>query len=49
MVFPRYYDSNRSKGYAHIIFDSEKSKEKALKLNKSYMGTRYIYVENINE
>lgn len=49
MVFPRYKDSNRAKGYAHIIFSSKQSKTKALKLNKTYIGSRYITVDPINE
>jgi RNA recognition motif-containing protein len=44
MNAPRYQDTNRSRGYAHITFSSQKAVKKALKLDKSYMGERYIEV-----
>ena len=41
---PRYQDTGRCKGYAHITFDGKASCNKAMKLHKQYMGKRYIDV-----
>ncbi len=42
--FPIFSDSKRSKGYAHITFDSQLALNKSLRLNKKYIGKRYIEV-----
>ena len=41
---PRYQDTNRCRGYAHITFDSLNGVKNALKLHKKNMGNRYVEV-----
>ena len=42
---PKYQDSNRNIGYAHIYFSTASSAHKALSLNKHTLNDRYITVE----
>lgn len=45
MNVPKYQDSNRCRGYAHITFVSKKSIKKALLKDHQNMGKRYIEVK----
>lgn len=42
---PKYQDSGRNRGYAHITFKKNSEAEKALVRNKYVIGKRYITVE----
>ncbi|CAD8117352.1 unnamed protein product [Paramecium sonneborni] len=42
---PRYQDSNRLLGYGHITFNDQDAVQKALALNGSQIGSRYIDVK----
>uniref|UniRef100_M4C174 RRM domain-containing protein n=1 Tax=Hyaloperonospora arabidopsidis (strain Emoy2) TaxID=559515 RepID=M4C174_HYAAE len=42
---PRYQDSGKPRGYAHVVFDDEVALEKALLLDKSYLFQRYLSIE----
>ena len=42
MLFPKWQDSGRSKGYAHVRFTSENDLEQALKMTGSEIGGRKI-------
>ncbi|ETV67132.1 hypothetical protein H257_16542 [Aphanomyces astaci] len=41
---PRYQDSGKPRGYAHVVFDSDKAVSKALELDGKYMMKRYLTV-----
>uniref|UniRef100_K3WSU1 RRM domain-containing protein n=1 Tax=Globisporangium ultimum (strain ATCC 200006 / CBS 805.95 / DAOM BR144) TaxID=431595 RepID=K3WSU1_GLOUD len=41
---PRYQDSGRPRGYAHVVFESEKAIPKALALDGKYLFKRYLSV-----
>ena len=41
---PRYQDSNRCRGYAHIKFDNEKDYQNALSKTGNNLGGRYLTV-----
>ncbi|OQR94555.1 hypothetical protein THRCLA_08155 [Thraustotheca clavata] len=41
---PRYQDSGKPRGYAHIVFDTDKAAKKALSLDGQYMMKRYLSV-----
>ena len=41
---PRYQDSNRCRGYAHIKFNNEQSYNNAISKNGSHLGNRYLTV-----
>ncbi|EQC35661.1 hypothetical protein SDRG_06944 [Saprolegnia diclina VS20] len=41
---PRYQDSGKPRGYAHIVFDSDKAAKKALAMDGQYMMKRYLSV-----
>lgn len=42
---PRYQDSGRCQGYAHVSFNSEEAYNYALTRNKEYLNTRYLLVQ----
>ncbi|KAG7400779.1 hypothetical protein PHYBOEH_004293 [Phytophthora boehmeriae] len=42
---PRYQDSGRPRGYAHVVFDNEKALKKALKLDGEYLFSRYLSIK----
>lgn len=42
---PKYQDSGRNRGYGFITFDKSKSVKNALLKDKTYLGSRYITVE----
>jgi nucleolin len=51
---PKYQDSGRNIGYGHIYYKKNKGVKKALELNNTYIGKRYINVtlskgENTNK
>ncbi|TYZ63117.1 hypothetical protein PybrP1_008200 [[Pythium] brassicae (nom. inval.)] len=41
---PRYQDSGRPRGYAHVVFESEQAIAKALALDGKYLFKRYLSV-----
>ncbi|KAE9002513.1 hypothetical protein PR001_g18232 [Phytophthora rubi] len=41
---PRYQDSGKPRGYAHVVFDDEATLSKALKLDGQYLFNRYLSV-----
>lgn len=41
---PRYQDTNRCRGYAHIKFDNEEAYQNALSKNGNNLGGRYLTV-----
>ncbi|CEG43876.1 31 kda chloroplastic [Plasmopara halstedii] len=41
---PRYQDSGKPRGYAHVVFDEEASLEMALKLDGKYLFKRYLSI-----
>ncbi|OQR81108.1 hypothetical protein ACHHYP_16746 [Achlya hypogyna] len=41
---PRYQDSGKPRGYAHIVFETDKAAKKALSLDGKYMMKRYLSV-----
>ncbi len=45
---PRWHDTNRPRGYAHIDFTSEKEVSKALQLDGTNLMKRYITVKRAN-
>lgn len=42
---PKYQDSGRNRGYGFITFENSKAVKKALLKDKTYIGSRYITVE----
>ncbi|RHY31642.1 hypothetical protein DYB32_003302 [Aphanomyces invadans] len=42
---PRYQDSGKPRGYAHVVFDTDKAAAKALALDGKYMMKRYLTVK----
>ena len=42
---PRWQDSGKPRGYAHIDFDTVEDEKKALKLNRSELLGRYLKVD----
>ncbi|KAF4320403.1 hypothetical protein BBO99_00005764 [Phytophthora kernoviae] len=42
---PRYQDSGRPRGYAHVVFDDEKALNKALQLDGKYLFNRYLSIK----
>ncbi|GLE00372.1 hypothetical protein PINS_up009129 [Pythium insidiosum] len=42
---PRYQDSGKPRGYAHVVFESASSIPKALKLDGKYLFGRYLTVK----
>ena len=45
LKIPKYQDSGKNRGYAHLTFKKTSSIAKALLKNKTYIGERYITVE----
>lgn len=41
---PRYQDTGRCRGYAHIKFDSKEAYEQALEKNGKELGGRYLAI-----
>ncbi|ETP15485.1 hypothetical protein F441_09766 [Phytophthora nicotianae CJ01A1] len=41
---PRYQDSGKPRGYAHVVFDDETALKKALKLDGKYLFNRYLSI-----
>ncbi|KAK1945904.1 Squamous cell carcinoma antigen recognized by T-cells 3 [Phytophthora citrophthora] len=41
---PRYQDSGKPRGYAHVVFDDEAALKKALKLDGEYLFNRYLSI-----
>lgn len=41
---PRYQDSGKPRGYAHVVFDDEAALEKALELDGKYLFERYLSI-----
>ncbi|GMF21676.1 unnamed protein product [Phytophthora fragariaefolia] len=41
---PRYQDSGKPRGYAHVVFDDEAALNKALKLDGKYLFNRYLSI-----
>ncbi|EGZ17506.1 hypothetical protein PHYSODRAFT_501188 [Phytophthora sojae] len=41
---PRYQDSGKPRGYAHVVFDDEAALKKALKLDGQYLFNRYLSI-----
>ncbi|KAG6623468.1 31 kda chloroplastic [Phytophthora cinnamomi] len=41
---PRYQDSGKPRGYAHVVFDDEAALNKALKLDGQYLFNRYLSI-----
>ncbi|GMF18414.1 unnamed protein product [Phytophthora lilii] len=41
---PRYQDSGKPRGYAHVVFDDEAALKKALKLDGKYLFNRYLSI-----
>ncbi|RLN58508.1 hypothetical protein BBJ28_00006910 [Nothophytophthora sp. Chile5] len=41
---PRYQDSGKPRGYAHVVFEDEAALQKALKLDGKYLFSRYLSV-----
>ncbi|KRX10441.1 hypothetical protein PPERSA_08743 [Pseudocohnilembus persalinus] len=39
---PKYQDTGRCRGYAHVSFSTQEEADNGLKLNKSKIGSRYI-------
>lgn len=46
LTLPKYQDSNRNIGYAHIYFSTASSAHKALSLNNHTIDNRYITVQH---
>ena len=46
---PRYHDSGRARGYAHVDYADASSAQAALGLNKSKVGSRFVTVALANE
>ena len=46
---PRYQDSGRPRGYAHVDFKKEDGVVKAVALSGQYMKGRYLNVQKANE
>lgn len=42
---PRYQDSGKVRGYAHVVFETEEAVEKALLLNGKYLKKRYLTIQ----
>jgi nucleolin len=42
---PRYQDSGKPRGYAHVVFESDSSVAKALQLNGKYLMGRYLSIK----
>eukprot|EP00511_Aplanochytrium_stocchinoi_P004821 CAMPEP_0204832598 /NCGR_PEP_ID=MMETSP1346-20131115/14284_1 /ASSEMBLY_ACC=CAM_ASM_000771 /TAXON_ID=215587 /ORGANISM="Aplanochytrium stocchinoi, Strain GSBS06" /LENGTH=208 /DNA_ID=CAMNT_0051964535 /DNA_START=143 /DNA_END=770 /DNA_ORIENTATION=+ len=45
---PRWHDSNKPRGYAHVDFQSEEDLELALKLDGKTLGGRYLKISKAN-
>lgn len=45
---PRYQDTGRSMGYAHVVLESEEAAAKALGKDGSYLGKRFLSVVKAN-
>ncbi|KAL4158220.1 hypothetical protein PRNP1_003999 [Phytophthora ramorum] len=41
---PRYQDSGKPRGYAHVVFDDEAALQKALLLDGKYLFSRYLSI-----
>ncbi|TDH67233.1 hypothetical protein CCR75_002163 [Bremia lactucae] len=41
---PRYQDSGKPRGYAHVVFDKEAALEKALNMDGKYLFNRYLSI-----
>jgi nucleolin len=41
---PKYQDTGRCKGYAHVIFKDEETMNEVMKLNGQRLGSRYIEI-----
>ncbi|KAG7390193.1 hypothetical protein PHYPSEUDO_008647 [Phytophthora pseudosyringae] len=41
---PRYQDSGKPRGYAHVVFDDETALKKALELDGKYLFSRYLSI-----
>ncbi|KAG1697014.1 hypothetical protein DVH05_017401 [Phytophthora capsici] len=41
---PRYQDSGKPRGYAHVVFENEAALKKALKLDGEYLFNRYLSI-----
>ncbi|KAG2788024.1 hypothetical protein PC129_g4327 [Phytophthora cactorum] len=41
---PRYQDSGKPRGYAHVVFDDEAALKKALNLDGQYLFNRYLSI-----
>ena len=41
---PKYQDSGRSRGYAHVVFSSKAQYEKTLARSGEHMGSRYLTI-----
>eukprot|EP00510_Aplanochytrium_minuta_P001784 CAMPEP_0184009352 /NCGR_PEP_ID=MMETSP0954-20121128/2537_1 /TAXON_ID=627963 /ORGANISM="Aplanochytrium sp, Strain PBS07" /LENGTH=205 /DNA_ID=CAMNT_0026288675 /DNA_START=36 /DNA_END=654 /DNA_ORIENTATION=- len=46
---PRWHDSNKPRGYAHVDFSSEEVLELALKLDGEKLGGRYLKISKAKE
>lgn len=42
---PKYQDTGRCLGYAHVVFDDEEEYKKALAKSGETMGTRYLDIK----
>jgi len=42
---PRYQDTNRCIGYAHVLFTEEGAYKSALAKDRAMMGTRYLDIK----
>jgi nucleolin len=42
---PKYQDTGRCRGYAHLVFDSQEEYEKALQKNHESIGERYLDIK----
>ena len=45
---PRFQDSGRCRGFAHVTFPSQEIADKALKMTRQSMGGRYLEVKPAN-
>ena len=42
---PKYQDTGRCLGYAHVLFNTEEAYKAALKLNREKLGARYLDIK----
>ena len=42
---PKYQDTGRCLGYAHVLFNTQESFDAGLKLNREKLGTRYLDIK----